>query len=421
MMRLVTPLLDKPRAMLREFLRLEAASGLILIGAALLALAVANTSLASAYQAALHVELGFRIPGFALEESLAHWINDGLMALFFLLVGLEIKRETLEGELASWRRLALPGFAALGGVIMPALIYIGLNRGLASGALHGWAIPAATDIAFALGIASLLGPRLPASLKVFLTALAIIDDLAAILIIALFYSRDLQLLALGLAGLGIAVLALLNYLGVTRIAAYLLIGVIIWLCVLKSGVHATLAGVAVAFTVPLRARRPAPIQAAALADRGVPAAMPSPLRVLEHRLHGWVAFLIIQIFGFANAGLSLAGVGWATLLHPVTLGIAAGLFLGKQIGVLGAALLALKLGLAAPPARATRGQLYGVSILCGIGFTMSLFIGDLAFADDALALQTKLGVFLGTLLSTAAGALVAYAAGHPAKAARAPA
>ncbi len=371
---------------LRDFMRTEAGGGVLLMLVAVLAVLVANSPLADFYFRALHVEL------FGL--SLAHWINDGLMAIFFLLVGLEIKREFLDGQLDTWARRALPGFAALGGMIAPALIYVGFNID-STQTLRGWAIPAATDIAFALGVLALLGSRVPASLKVFLTALAILDDLGAVIIIAIFYTADLSWLMLGAALGGIAVLVVLNRIGVTRLAPYLLIGVAIWFFVLKSGIHATLAGVAVALTIPLRRQQ------------GHADDPHSPLHHLEHLLHPYVAFLIVPIFGFANAGVSLKGMSFETLLDPVPIGIAAGLFLGKQVGVMLTAFAAIRFKLAQMPAGAGWPQFYGVAILCGIGFTMSLFIGALAFPDDpALVDQTRIGVLSGSLLSMIAGWLL---------------
>ena len=376
----------KPLSALRGLLEHEAAGGLILMGVAVLALGVANSPLAPAYFAVLET--------YVLGLSVLHWINDALMAVFFLLVGLEIKREMLDGQLSTWPRRALPGIAAIGGMVVPALIYVAVNW-QSPATLRGWAIPAATDIAFALGVLALLGSRAPASLKVFLTALAILDDLGAVVIIALFYTSDLSPAMLGLAFATLALLAGLNRAGVTRLAPYLLLGAALWFFVLRSGVHATLAGVALALTIPLR---PTP---------GRPEAVDSPLHVLEHGIQPWVAFLIVPIFGFANAGVALTGLSADAVLGPVPLGIALGLFVGKQIGVYGFVELALRLRLADVPANATRVQCYGVALLCGIGFTMSLFIGALAFADGPdLADATKIGVLVGSSLSAVAGFLV---------------
>jgi len=375
-----------PLQALRDFLKLEAAGGILLLVAAAIALLLDNSPLADAYRGLLELHAGITLGPLGLGKSLLHWINDGLMAVFFLLVGLEIKREILEGELSSLRQVALPGLCALGGMAAPAAVYLLINRGLPEN-LNGWAIPAATDIAFAMGVMGLLGKRVPEGLKIFLLALAIIDDLGAIVIIALFYTADLSLVSLGLAGLGILALAALNRSGVTRLAPYILIGVFIWICVLKSGVHATLAGVAIGFAIPLRVKGDAE----------------PPLRRLEHALHPWVSFAIMPVFAFANAGVSLAGVGLDTLLQPVTLGIAGGLFLGKQIGVLGVAAIGAVLGILKLPQGATWPQMYGVALLTGIGFTMSLFIGTLAFTAPEAAAPLRLGVLTGSILSAVAG------------------
>jgi NhaA family Na+:H+ antiporter len=376
----------KPLSALRDFLHGEAAGGIVLMVVAALALVVANSPAAPLYFGVLK--------SYVLGLSVLHWINDALMAVFFLLVGLEIKREMLDGQLSSWSRRVLPGFAALGGMVAPALIYVAFNLG-APESLRGWAIPTATDIAFALGVLSLLGSRVPASLKVFLTALAILDDLGAVIIIAVFYTAGLSGLHLGLAAATLAALIALNRLGVMRLAPYLLLGLALWYFTLKSGVHATLAGVALALTIPLT---PSPAKPD---DAG------SPLHRLEHGLHPWVAFLVIPVFGFANAGVSFAGLGLSTLAAPVPFGIMLGLFLGKQIGVFGFSWLAIRTGFADLPARASWAQFYGIALLCGIGFTMSLFIGLLAFPDsEALQSQTKIGVIAGSLLSGICGWLL---------------
>ncbi|MGH8445533.1 MAG: Na+/H+ antiporter NhaA [Solimonas sp.] len=369
-----------PLSPLLDFLRQESSAGIVLMAAAALALLVANSPLAGAYFDVQHRYVG--------GLSVLHWINDGLMALFFLIVGLEIKREMLQGQLASWPLRVLPGIAAFGGMLVPALIYVGFtyeDRSL----LSGWAIPTATDIAFALGVLALLGPRVPPSLKVFLAALAIIDDLGAVLVIAVFYTAQLHVGALLGAAAVLAVLAALNRFGVTRLAFYLPIGALLWFLVLKSGVHATLAGVMLALTIPLRTQGEA---------------NSSPLHRLEHGLHPWVAFAVVPLFGFANAGLSFSGMSAETLLAPVTLGIAIGLFVGKQIGVFGFAWVAVKSGKARLPAQSNWRQLFGVALLCGIGFTMSLFIGGLAFATaPELMNETKLGVLCGSLVSALGG------------------
>jgi len=370
---------------LREFLRGQATAGLLLMGAALLALILANGPLAQTYNETLHLYLG--------PLSLLHWINDGLMAVFFLLVGLEIKREFLDGQLSNPRRRVLPAIAALGGMAAPALVYLLLNSD-EGGALQGWAVPTATDIAFALGVMALLGPRVPVSLRIFLTALAIMDDLGAVLIIALFYSGDL---ALGWASAALAVLALiwaLNRCKVTRLAPYLLLGAPLWAFTLLSGIHATIAGVLLALAIPLQVSKARPDDPH------------SPLHRLEHRLQFWVAYLVVPIFGLANAGVRLTDVGWSALFAPVAMGTAAGLFLGKQIGVFTATWLALRFRIADLPEDATMLQVYGVALLCGIGFTMSLFIGLLAFNDPLLQAEVKLGVLAGSLMSAVCGSLV---------------
>lgn len=353
--------------------------------AAAAALIVANSPLAAAYFHALHLDIG--------PLSLLHWINDALMALFFLLVGLEIKREFVDGELSTWRRRILPGLAAAGGMIVPAFIYLAVNAGNPA-SMRGWAVPTATDIAFALGVLVLLGKRVPVSLKIFLTALAIIDDLGAVAIIALVYTDGLAVEWL-LAALGLLlVLWGLNRLGVRRLPAFLVLGAILWLLVFKSGIHPTLAGVGLALTIPLR---PSP---------GRPDDATSPLHILEHSLQPWVGYLVLPLFGFANAGVTLR-LSDGEAFGDIPLGIATGLFLGKQLGVFSVSWAAIKLQLADCPRDASLMQLYGVSILCGIGFTMSLFIGLLAF-PGAPAPQdgVKLGVLAGSLLSALAGTLI---------------
>ena len=381
-----TEMRSRPLSILREFLDSEASGGLLLMGAAAAALVVANSPLSDAYFQSLHA--------YVLGLSVGHWINDGLMAVFFLLVGLEIKREMLDGQLSTWSRRILPGLAAAGGMLFPALIYVAFNHGSPE-TMAGWAIPTATDIAFALGVLSLLGPRVPTSLKIFLTALAIIDDLGAVIIIALFYTANLSLSALGAAAAILAVLVALNRFGVEKLWPYLILGVGLWGAVLLSGVHATLAGVALALTIPLRR------------TIGRPDDMRSPLHRLEHGIHGWVAFFIVPVFGFANAGVSFAGMDASILAGSLPLGIALGLFLGKMIGVFGTAWITVKLGLADMPAGASTAQLYGVALLCGIGFTMSLFIGALAFpTSPELGNAVKVGVLGGSLLSATAGAIL---------------
>jgi len=371
-----------PFPVITYFLRFEGTAGLLLMLATVLALVLANSAAAPAYQAALSAEFGL---------SLLHWVNDGLMAIFFLLIGLEIKRELLVGELSSIKRAALPAIAAFGGMVIPAAIYIAINWNNPD-TLRGWAIPAATDIAFALGILALLGRRVPVSLKIFLTALAILDDLGAILIIASFYSAGLTWSALVVAGAGLGALLALNRFGVRHLAPYLVIGLFVWSAVLLSGVHATLAGVAVAAFIPIHGH----------GDKSER----SPLHRLEHALHPYVAYGVLPLFGLANAGLSFDGLSMAALLAPVPLGIACGLFIGKQVGVIAAAWVAVKAGWAEWPAGATPLQIYGVAVLCGIGFTMSLFIGGMAFATIELQNQVKLGVFSGSIGAAVLGFLV---------------
>ncbi len=372
-----------------EFLNSEASGGIVLMVSAALALLVANSSLAEQYFHTLRVEIG--------GLSVLHWINDALMALFFLLVGLEIKREFLGGELSTWPRRALPAFAALGGMIVPALVYVAFNTQTPE-TLKGWAIPAATDIAFALGILSLLGKRVPPSLKIFLAALAIMDDLGAVIIIALFYTAQLNLIMLFGVALVTILLIIMNKTGVKQLSLYLPLGAILWYFMHESGVHATLAGVVLALTIPIDET-----------DH-------SPLHRLEHGLHKWVAFLIVPIFGFANAGVSFAGVNIAHLADPVTIGIASGLFVGKQIGVFTSTWLAVRSRLALMPTGASWPQIYGVATICGVGFTMSLFIGLLAFpGDEMLVNAVKIGVLLGSVLSGVLGAAILIIAAQKSK------
>jgi NhaA family Na+:H+ antiporter len=366
----------------------EALGGAVLLAAAALALVMDNSPLSPWYDALLDTPVSVRVGTLGLDKPLLLWINDGLMAIFFFLVGLEIKKEMVSGTLAKPAEAALPVLAAIGGMLVPALIYVAMNRGDAA-ALEGWAIPCATDIAFAVGVVALLGSRVPPSLKVFLLALAIIDDLGAILIIAIFYTANLSALALALAALGIVGLAALNRRGVSTMTPYVIIGLFIWTCVLKSGVHATLAGVAVALFVPMQ--------------RSDGIAM---LEEVQHAVHPWVAFAIVPAFAFANAGISLAGVSLAKLLAPIPLGIALGLFVGKQAGILGFSWIAIRTGFCRMPAGASWTRLYGIAILGGIGFTMSLFIGMLAFPEPALSADIRLGVIAGSALSAILGYIV---------------
>jgi NhaA family Na+:H+ antiporter len=362
--------------------------GVMLMAAAAVALLIANSPLSALYEDLLHHYL------FGL--SVLHWINDGLMALFFLLVGLEIKREVVDGQLSNWSLRVLPGIGALGGMVVPALIYLAFNSSQA-GHPRGWAIPSATDIAFALGVLALLGPRIPPSLRIFLTALAIIDDLGAILIIAIFYAGDINLPAL--AGVCVVFVALvaLNRANVTSLIPYLVLGAALWVFVFLSGLHATLAGVCLAMTIPLKTRDTS--------------GHTPPLLRLEHRLQPWINFLVVPLFGLANAGVSLGGTSLTSLFSAVPLGVALGLFIGKQIGVFGFASGAIMLGWARLPAGASWRHFYGVALLCGIGFTMSLFIGLLAFPDAPdLQDETKIGVLIGSCLSAVAGALLLLSA-----------
>jgi len=372
------------------FMRHDAASGIVLLGAAFLALILQNSPLSWLYDSLLGTPVTIGVGAIMLDKPLLLWINDGLMATFFFLVGLEIKRELMVGELSTAKQASLPLIAAIGGMIVPALIYSTINW-TDDIALHGWAIPAATDIAFAVGVLALLGPRVPTSLKVFLLALAIIDDLGAIIIIAFFYTSQLSLVALGLAGLGVAALAILNTRGVTHIAPYALVGVFIWLCVLESGVHATLSGVVTALAIPLTIPK---------------GETQSPLVKLEESLHPWVTFGVLPLFAFGNAGVTLAGMTLAKVVSAIPMGIAFGLFIGKPIGIFGFSLGAIGLKLAGKPEGATWPQLFGVSILGGIGFTMSLFIGMLAFVDTERAAEIRIGVLLGSIVSACVGYLV---------------
>ncbi|WP_455234600.1 Na+/H+ antiporter NhaA [Thiogranum longum] len=374
---------------IKDFLKLESASGILLIIAAVIALLFANSPLSDVYDALLNIPVHIRIGAFEIAKPLLLWINDGLMAVFFFLIGLELKREFIEGELSDLQKIALPAIGAVGGMAVPAAIYLLINRGDEL-ATSGWAIPAATDIAFALGILALLGSRVPTQLKVFLVSLAIFDDIGAIVIIALFYTSDVSLAALSGALACLVALALIHWRGVKRLSPYLLIGLIMWASLLKSGVHATLAGVLLAMFIPIKED---------------PETGESPLRRLEHDLHGSVSFVILPLFAFVNAGVSLQGMTMSQLLGPVPVGIALGLVLGKQIGVFGLCWLGIKLGIARLPQNVNWSHLYGVSILCGIGFTMSLFIGSLAFeqADSPYLYQDRLGILGGSFISAVMG------------------
>ena len=378
----------RPRSALRRFLKSEASAGLVLIGAALIAMLAANSPLGELYLGGLHSLLG--------PMTFQGWVNDALMAVFFLLIGLEIKRELHDGQLSSWPRRALPGIAALGGMLVPALLYLGINL-VPGGSPRGWGVPAATDIAFALGVLSLLGPRVPVSLKIFLTALAILDDLGAIVIVAIFYNAGLDWLAVAGAALVLFMMLVLNRLHVVRLWPYLVLAVVLWWFVYRSGVHASLAGVLAAMLIPVK-RTPAQ-----------PELERSPLHRLENALSPWVAFGVLPLFAFANAGVALGAVAWTDIFAPAPLGVALGLFLGKQAGVLVACHAASRYGLAERPQGASWLQVYGVALLCGVGFTMSLFISLLAFPHDPERIgAVKLGILTGSVLSAAAGAGVLY-------------
>ena len=374
--------------MLKDFLQKESAGGIVLIVAALLAIIIANSPLAAAYTGTLGIPVVAGVGSFVIDKPLLLWINDGLMAVFFFLVGLEVKREVMEGQLSTWDKASLPLVAAVGGMAIPALVFLSLNAGQPEN-ISGWAIPAATDIAFALGILSLLGPRVPVALKALLLAIAVIDDIGAIAIIAIFYSGQIDLEMLGL---GAMMLLLMGAFGRAKVASsipYVLLGILMWAFVLKSGVHATLAGVAAAMTVPIAARGGA-----------------RPLERMEHALHPWVAFLVIPIFGFANAGVGLLGLQISDLFAPLPLGIALGLLIGKQVGILGFAWAAVKLGFAKLPEEVNWRQIHALSLLAAIGFTMSLFIGNLAFDSAAQVDAVKLGVLSGSTIAAIAGFLL---------------
>ena len=372
---------------IKAFFEFEAAGGIVLALAAIAAMIIANSPLYSWYEAFIHAPVAIQIGDFAIAKDAHHWINDGLMAIFFFLVGLELKREVLIGELSNVKQIILPAGAAIGGMVFPAIVYILFNINNPE-YWKGWAIPAATDIAFALGILSLLGSRVPNSLKIFLVSIAIFDDIGAILIIALFYTNELSLGSLAVAGLCLPFLYLLNRRNVTRITPYIFIGVIMWIAVLKSGIHATLAGVVLALFIPMFDRTDLEH---------------SPLEELEHDLHSTVAFGILPLFAFANSGISLKGAGFAELFHSVPLGIAAGLFIGKQIGVMFACWLIFKLGISKMPNGMNFKQIYGAALLCGVGFTMSLFIGGLAFGGGSPLFDERLGIIMGSIVSGVAG------------------
>jgi len=380
------------QSIIKTFLELESASGILMIIATILAMIIANTPLNQLYNLLLTIPLSVAIGTFAIAKPLLLWINDGLMAIFFFMIGLELKRELIEGELSNIKKIALPAIGAIGGMLVPALIYAAFNYNDPV-AMKGWAIPAATDIAFSLGILSLLGKRVPASIKIFLTSLAIFDDLGAIIIIAFFYTANLSFTALTISLLCIPVLLLLNKKGITSKSIYVLIGIVMWAAMLKSGVHATLAGVFLALCIPLQS------------DNGT-----SPLKEFEHDVHHAVAFIILPVFAFANTGINFSGMTAQHLLHGVPIGITAGLFFGKQVGIIIFCYGAWKLGIASLPSQTNWKMLYGTAILCGIGFTMSLFIGSLAFEETGtnLLFDERIGILAGSLLSGIVGYFVLH-------------
>jgi len=402
--------LHYPIQVIEKFFKLESASSILLLFSTVVAMVMSNIAgLQPLYQQFLSIPLGLTFGELSIEKTLLLWINDGLMAIFFLLVGLELKREKIEGELSDLSQVVLPVIAAIGGMLIPALIYVAFNYQTPE-KLIGWAIPSATDIAFSLGILALLGKRVPISLKIFLMALAIIDDLGAIIIIAIFYSghgpHHVDPTYLGYAAMVVGVLFILNISRVSNVLVYLLVGVVLWVFILNSGVHATLAGVILAFFIPLNVTKEQE------KDKRYKSADPddsnihSPLRELEHDLHPWVAFAIMPIFAFANAGVSFEGMSIDTVFASIPLGIILGLFVGKMIGVFGFSWITVKAGFAKLPEGATWSMLLGVAILCGVGFTMSLFIGSLAFADPADMNQVRLGVLLGSFVSAISGYLI---------------
>ncbi|GMQ89316.1 MAG: Na+/H+ antiporter NhaA [Gammaproteobacteria bacterium] len=374
---------------IRDFLKMEAASGILLIAAAVIALILANSPLSGYYERFLDIPVHIAFGAFEISKPSLLWINDGLMAVFFFLIGLELKREFIEGELSDMHKVALPAIGAVGGMVLPALIYLFINRGDEL-ATSGWAIPAATDIAFALGILALLGSRVPSQLKIFLVSLAIFDDVGAIIIIALFYTADLTMSALYTAMVCLALLAFINWRGSMALSAYILIGIVMWAALLKSGIHATLAGVLLALFIPIKKD---------------PATGTSPLNQLEHDLHSSVSFVILPLFAFVNAGVTVKGMTMDQILGPVPVGVALGLVLGKQLGVFGLCWLGIKLGIAKLPENVNWAQLYGIAILCGVGFTMSMFIGSLAFedADSPYLYQDRIGILGGSFIAALLG------------------
>jgi NhaA family Na+:H+ antiporter len=377
-----------PTKMIQDFLKLEAASGIILMLTAIAAMVIANSPLSPWYDLLLDIPVVIAVGTFEIAKPLLLWINDGLMALFFFLIGLELKREFLEGDLSKPGQITLPAIGAVGGMLVPALCYAALNYDDPA-ALNGWAIPTATDIAFALGILAIIGTKVPLQLKVFLTSLAIFDDLGAIIVIAAFYTEQLSMLSLTVSAVMLVLLFTFNRRGVVNTAPYIFVGIILWVAVLKSGVHATLAGVVLAFFIPMKGKT----------------GQPSPLKELEHNLHSLVAFIVLPIFAFANAGISFAGIGIEQVMAPVPLGIILGLVVGKQLGVFGFCFIAIKLGFAKMPDNVNWTLLYGVAALCGVGFTMSLFVGSLAFEQNSASplFQDRLGIVIGSLISGVLG------------------
>ncbi len=378
---------------IEEFIHKKSFAGVLLIITTILALILQNSAFSEIYSSFLYTHVEIRFGHLQIAKPLLLWVNDGLMAVFFFLIGLELKREILEGHLSSMNQIALPGFAAIGGMVVPALVFIAFNKG-ESFAMNGWAIPTSTDIAFALGVLSLLGSKVPVSLKIFLMALSIIDDLGAIIIIAIFYTSELSTISIIIATISLVVLFVMNRFGVSKKSVYIFVGLILWVSVLKSGVHATLAGVALAFLIPLTSK-----------DKD--GKVFSMSKELEHDLHHWVAFMILPLFAFVNAGVDLRGISVDEMLGPVPMGIMLGLFIGKQVGVFGFSFVVIKLGWASLPKNGTWLQLYGVSALTGIGFTMSLFVDSLAYDDTKLyQYADKLAILVGSFLSGIVGYLV---------------
>lgn len=382
-----------PTQFVKEFIQKESSAGILLIIVTILALFLQNSFLSGFYTDFLHTPVEIRFGDLQIAKPLLLWVNDGLMAVFFFLIGLEVKREVMEGHLSSLSQITLPGIAAIGGMVVPALVFIAFNKG-EEFSMNGWAIPTATDIAFALGILSLLGSRVPVSLKIFLMALAIIDDLGAILIIAFFYTAELSTLSIGIAAFSLLILFTMNRMNVIIKSAYIVVGIILWVSVLKSGVHATLAGVALAFMIPLSSKD----------KEGKTFSM---AKEMEHDLHNWVAFMILPLFAFVNAGVDLKGISIEEMAGPVPLGIMLGLFVGKQVGVFGFSWIAIKMGWASLPKESNWTMLYGVSVLTGIGFTMSLFVDTLAYNDTQIYhYADKLAILLGSFLSAIVGYLI---------------